>query len=132
MVARLVLVAPAVIVMAGCGVLDQLAAPPAVVAEFVVFNRTEADIVYVSADGERLDVPACGRASDPTFRIDDVRVRTDAGYIRGFGSAVPELAGQQVFVVELSRAMDSGVPELGDPPDPLPPCAGRPEVQHGN
>ena len=117
---------------AGCGAIDDFVNRPApVVASLEVLNRTEVDIFYVAADGERLDVPACGRASDPTFRIDDVRVRTADGYIRGFGVSAPEFAGRDVFLVEIARGADSGLPSLAAPPDPLPPCEGTPDVQAG-
>jgi hypothetical protein len=116
----------------GCAVMDDvIGRPPEVIAAVDAFNRTEADIFYIAADGERLDVPACGNASDQTFRIDDVRVRTEDGYIRGFGVSAPEFSGQHVFVVEVSHAADSGIPTLGPPPQPLPPCEGLPEVQPG-
>jgi hypothetical protein len=132
MLTRLASAAVVLVVLCGCGVLEQYIGPRTVVAELEVFNRTEADIFYVAGDGERLDVPACGSASDPTFRIDEVRVRTEDGYIRSFGSAGSELAGQHVFVVEVARARDSGVPDLGRAPVQLPPCRGLPEVQVGN
>ena len=116
----------------GCAGIDDFVNRPApVVAQLEVFNRTESDLFYVAADGEQLDVPACGRASDPTFRIEDVRVRTERGYIRGFGAGGPELEGQHVTLVEVARAAESGIPTLDPPPDPLPPCAGHPEVQVG-
>lgn len=117
--------------LTACGIDDFRNPPAPVVAHLEVFNRTEADIFYVAADGERLDVPACGSATDPTFRVDDVRVRAEDGYIRGFGAGGQELAGRHLFLVEVSRAADSGIPSTEPPPEPLPPCAGVPEVQVG-
>jgi hypothetical protein len=119
--------------VSGCSVAGELfdADTPAVVAALDVHNRTLDDLVYVAADGERLDVPPCGSASDSTFRIEAVTVRTAAGYVRGFGAADAALAGQRVHVIEVASAADSGIPTLGPAPEPLPPCAGHPEAQPG-
>ncbi len=118
--------------LSGCALIDQLSDDTSpIVADIEVFNRTTSDIFYIAADGKRLDVPACGSASDPTFRIDAVRVRTEEGYIRGFGYGRPELAERRLFVVEVARARDSGIPQPGPPPEPLPPCDEPPEVQAG-
>ena len=105
-------------------------APP-VVAELEVFNRTVEDLLYVAADGEVLEVPACGRASDPTFRVDAVRVRAAGGYVRGFGGDFANIGPQRLVLVEVAHAADSGTPEPVPPPDPLPPCEGHPEAQPG-
>jgi hypothetical protein len=120
------------VVASGCAHIDDFVNRPApVVAHLEVFNRTEADLFYVAADGERLDVPACGSASAATFRIESVTVRTEEGYIRGFGAGGPEHDGRHVTLLEVARAVDSTIPSLEPPPDPLPPCAGLPEVQVG-
>jgi hypothetical protein len=73
--------------LTGCGLISELVggAPPAVTADLSVYNRTEDDIFLVAADGERLPVPACGDARDDSFRIDQVEIRTEDGYIRTFG-----------------------------------------------
>jgi hypothetical protein len=102
-----------------------------VVADLEVFNRTVEDLLYIAADGEVLEVPACGNASDPTFRIDVVTVRAEGGYVRTFGAADQAFAGRRLFVVEVARAADSGLPNPGPPPDPLPPCEGHPQAQRG-
>lgn len=119
--------------LAGCGVVDGLPrlGETRVIARLEVFNRTLEPIFLVAADGERLNVPACGRARDDTFRIDQVRVRTTDGYIRGFGVGDTTLSGRHVVVVEVAQADLSGIPTLGPPPDPLPPCRGHPQVQVG-
>jgi hypothetical protein len=84
-----------------------------------------------AADGEVLEVPACGGASDPTFRVDMVIVRAAGGYVRGFGGDVTNVGRQRLVLVEVARAADSGLPEPAPPPDPLPPCEGHPEAQPG-
>lgn len=119
--------------LCGCSLLGELVdgGSPPVVAQLEVFNRTEDAIYLIAADGERLDVPACGRAMDESFRIDEVRVRAQGGYIRGFGAGDTALAGRHVVLVELARADLSGMPMLPPPPDPLPPCQGHPQVQPG-
>lgn len=121
------------VILSGCGFVEMLTGGgvPPVVAELEVFNRTVEDLEYEAADGEILEVPACGTAVDSTFRIDTVRVRAAGGYVRGFGGGDPALAGKHVVVVEVSSAADSGIPEPAPAPDPLPPCEGRPEAQPG-
>jgi len=116
---------------AGCSLVGDLPneTNPPVVVELEVFNRTEGDIFLVAADGERLDVPACGRALDETFRIDAVRMHSQLGYIRGFGVGDEAFAGRPLFLVELASAAESGIPTVGAPPEPLPPCVGLPEAQ---
>jgi hypothetical protein len=104
---------------------------PPVVAELEVFNRTVEDLLYVAADGEVLEVPACGSASDPTFRVDVVRVRAAGGYVRTFGGDFTNNGPRRLVLVEVARAADSGLPEPVPPPDPLPPCEGHPEAQPG-
>jgi hypothetical protein len=84
-----------------------------------------------AADGEVLEVPACGGASDPTFRVDMVIVRAAGGYVRGFGGDFTNVGRQRLVLVEVARAADSGLPEPAPPPDPLPPCEGHPEAQPG-
>jgi hypothetical protein len=132
MSARLLSALVAVLMLSGCRLLGDLPriGEPRVTAHLEVFNRTRQDIFYVDTDGRRLDVPACGQAQHPSFRIDNVRVRTEAGYIRGFGNGDSSLEWQRVYVIEVSSAMDSGGPTLGSP-DALPPCDGNPEVQVG-
>lgn len=124
---------PAALALSGCGALgDFVSRRTPVVASIDVFNRTEADIFYVAADGERLDVPACGRAEDSTFRIDDVRVRAADGYIRAFAVGAADFAGAETYLIEVANAADSGIPSRGEPPAALPPCEGLPQVQPGN
>jgi hypothetical protein len=120
------------VILAGCGAIGELLDPPPtpVIASLEVFNRTEMEITLLAADGERLVVPACDRAQDDDFRIDAVRVGADGLYVRGFGVG-GDLAGQEVVLVELADAGESGVPQPGPPPDPLPPCQGTPQTQPG-
>ena len=115
--------------LTGCGFADFLGDPP-VVAGIDVYNRTEMDIVLVAADGERLRVDACGHARDSDFRIDEVRVGASGQYIRAFGVG-SDLGATNVTLVERADASESGIPFLGPPPDPLPPCEGDPQVQPG-
>jgi hypothetical protein len=123
---RFVMVAlVATVIVSGCA---GGGAPP-VVAELEVFNRTVEDLLYVAADGEVLEVPACGSASDPTFRVDAVRVRAAGGYVRAFGGDFTNNGPRRLVLVEVARAADSGIPEPVPPPDPLPPCEGHPEAQ---
>jgi hypothetical protein len=115
----------------GCGLVGGGGLPP-VVADLEVFNRTVEDLLYVAADGESLEVPACGSASDPTFRVDTVSVRAAGGYVRAFGGDFSHVGDRRLVVVEVARAADSGFPEPVPPPDPLPPCEGHPEAQPGS
>ncbi len=117
------------VLLTGCGALDALLDPP-VIADLTVFNRTEMEILLLSAEGERLKVPACGQARDEDFRIDVVRVGADDLYVRSFGVG-SDLAGQKVHLVELADGSASGIPALGSPPDPLPACDGVPQMQPG-
>lgn len=118
--------------LAGCGLLDTLPriSQPRIVASLEVFNRFEEAIFLVSADGERLDVPPCGRATNPDFRVDRVEVRTAAGYIYAFGYGGPEGDGQHLVLVEHLGEV-GGVPTIGPAPASLPPCRGHPPVQVG-
>lgn len=116
------------IALTGCGLVDFLDDRPPVVASLDVYNRTETDIVLLAADGERLGVPACGRARDEDFRVDQVRVGANGLYIRAFGMSA-DFGGRDLTLVEYASVVRSDVPELGPPPDPLPPCVGKPQVQ---
>ena len=121
----------AAMTLSGCGFLEGLTGRQGlVVADLEVFNRTVEDLQYEGADGEILEVPACGSASDSTFRIDAVNVRAAGGYVRGFGGG-SDFAGRSVFVVEVASAADSGIPEFAPAPDRLPPCEGHPQAQPG-
>jgi hypothetical protein len=100
------------------------------VAELEVLNRFEEPIFLVSAEGERLDVPACGRATNPDFRVDRVEVRTEAGYIYAFGYGGAEADGQHLFLI-LWVGEEGGFPTIGQAPALLPPCGGHPPVQVG-
>ena len=120
--------------LAGCALIGDLPGGglPPVTADLSVYNRTEDDIFLVAADGERLSVPACGDARDPSFRIDQVEVRTEAGYIRAFGMGDSFLEGRQLFLVEVASTFADGIPEEGQVAPELPPCEGHPAVQPGN
>ena len=117
---------------AGCEIIGELSGDSVapVIAELEVFNRTRVDIYLVAADGERLDVPACDRAADQSFRVDHVEVRTELGYIKAFGVGDPGAAEVPLVIVETERR-DEGFPEAVPPPNPLPPCLGEPDVQVG-
>ena len=119
--------------LAGCALIGDLPGGglPPVTANLSVYNRTEDDIFLVAADGERLSVPACGDARDPSFRIDQVEVRTEAGYIRAFGMGDGSMEGHQLFLVEIARSEDAGIPVEGAVAPQLPPCEGHPQVQPG-
>ena len=118
--------------LGGCGLIGDLSGrPPPVTADLSVYNRTVDDIFLVAADGERLSVPACGDARDPSFRIDLVEVRTEAGYIRAFGMGDGSMEGHQLFLVEIARSEDAGIPVEGAVAPQLPPCEGHPQVQPG-
>ena len=119
--------------LGGCGLIGDLSGrPPPVTADLSVYNRTVDDIFLVAADGERLSVPACGDARDPSFRIDLVEVRTEAGYIRAFGMGDSFLEGRQLSLVEVASTFADGIPEEGQVAPELPPCEGHPAVQPGN
>ena len=115
------------VVLSACSLFE----PREVVAALEVQNRTLDDLVYIAADGEVLAVPACGTATDGTFRIDGVRVRAAGGYVRGFGAVSPEWAGRLVHVIEVASAADSSAVTAGPAPDVLPPCDGHAEAQAG-
>ncbi|HEV8251810.1 MAG TPA: hypothetical protein VGQ66_00355 [Candidatus Limnocylindria bacterium] len=119
--------------LAGCALIGDLPGRglPPVTADLSVYNRTEEDIFLVAADGERLSVPACGDARDPSFRIDQVEVRTEAGYIRAFGMGDSFLEGRQLFLVEVASTFADGIPEERQVAPELPPCEGHPAVQPG-
>ena len=118
--------------LVGCGLLDTLPRipQPRIVATLEVFNRFEEAVFLVSADGERLDVPPCGRATNRAFRVDRVEVRTAAGYIYAFGYGGPEANGQHLFLVQHAGEV-GGVPSIGPASASLPPCRGHPPVQVG-
>jgi len=122
-----------VVVLSGCGLMSELLGgpPPAVTADLSVYNRTVDDIFLVAADGERLSVPACGDARDDSFRIDQVEVRTEDGYIRAFGMGDGSMEGHQLYLVEIAKSEDSGIPAEGTVPQVLPLCEGHPAVQPG-
>ena len=115
----------------GCSmILDLPGIPPAAVtAQLEVYNRTTLDIVLVAADGEEVQVPACGHEFDPSFSVDLVRVGAAGWYVRGFGMG-SDAQGKHVTLVEVARGEESGVP-LEEPPATLPDCAGSPAFQEG-
>jgi hypothetical protein len=121
------------VALAGCGLIGELPGgrPPAVTADLSVFNRTQDDIFLVAADGERLSVQACGRARDASFRIDQVMVRTEAGYIRAFGVGDASMEGRQLHLIEIAQSDEAGLPGEGAVPPALPRCEGHPAVQPG-
>jgi hypothetical protein len=127
------LLALGAVALAGCTLLGDLEGEelPSVTAELEILNRTEVDLLYLAADGERLLVPACGSATDETFRIDRVEVRTEDGYVRTFGVGAAEFEGQRLVLVETVDAQESGLPVRGPAPVPPPPCQGIPPAQVG-
>jgi hypothetical protein len=118
--------------LGGCGLIGELTgqSQPQVIADVEVFNRTLEPFFLVAADGERLDVPACGDARDVDFRVERVEVRTDLGHIHTFGWASRGPGRDRLVLVETERS-DEAFPLLGVPPEPLPPCVGHPVDQPG-
>jgi hypothetical protein len=110
-------------VLSGCG-------PAPIYVQVEVWNRTLDPIYVLDQDGRRLDVPACGQASAPIFRVNEYAVWSEAGrYFRssvgGQGSHTPER-----FVV-LSPRMEPSVPVAASDPLPeLPLCEGHPTLEN--
>jgi hypothetical protein len=117
-------------VLAGCGAIGELLDPglPPVVASLTVYNRTEAPLTLVAADGEQLAVPACGDANDPDFRIDSVQVGSEGLYVHSFGRG--DGSGEELAWVQVAGdGSASGFTDQGPSFDPLPACRGLPLVQ---
>ena len=96
------------------------------IAPIEAWNTTTVPIFLIDRDGRRLDVPACGHAEATELRMDRVEVRTEAGYIYGFGTQ-PDGARQYLVFV----AADGASELTTIPPVAIPPCQGRPTVQVG-
>ena len=90
-----------------------------------VWNRTLEPMFLVDADGRRLDVPACEHSVATTFRVNDVRVRTEEGYFLGFGGGT----GETQYLVLVADPAEMSREEF--PPVAVPPCEGFPMDQPG-
>jgi hypothetical protein len=122
---RLILVSLATVFLSGCDFARNiLGIEP--IAPVEVWNTTTVPIFLVDKDGQRIDVPACGHAAPKALRVDMVEVRTEAGYIYGFGTQ-PDGARQYLIFV----AVDGASELTTIPPIAIPPCRGRPNVQVG-
>ena len=117
----------AALVLAGCDILQDVVRGPDApsYARLEVWNATTAPLFLVDREGRRLDVPACARAVADVFEQQRVEVRTDAGYVMGFGSP----GGETQYIILVARASDLYHSEI--PPVAIPPCEGKPEVQPG-
>ena len=95
-----------------------------------VWNRTLDPIYLLDQEGRRLDVPACGHAFAPTFRINEYEVWFEQGrYSRGSvgGQGQPP---EYRFLV-LSPRQEPVVLVASTAPLPeLPPCEGHPSVEN--
>lgn len=121
----LLLVSASALLLAGCDVVREIVGIEPI-APIEVWNTTTVPIFLVDQDGRRIDVPACGHAEPEELRLDAVEVRTEAGYIYGFGTQ-PDGAHQYLVFVAADGASDLTT----IPPVAIPPCQGRPNVQVG-
>jgi hypothetical protein len=125
MARRLLLLTVAGLALASCDVARNfLGIEP--IAPLEIWNTTTEPIFLVDKDGRRIDVPACGHAEPEELRLDFVEVRTEAGYIYGFGTQ-PDGARQYLVFVAADGASDLTT----IPPIAIPACRGRPNVQVG-
>jgi len=107
--------------LAGCG-------PAAIYAETEVWNRTLDPIYLVDQDGRRLDVPACGYAVAPLFRVNEYAVWSDAGrYFRNTVGGPGNPAAERLIVLSPRIEPSVHVPSSGLIPQ-LPPCEGHPHT----
>ena len=115
-------------VLAGCNVLRVPEVP--VIVRLEVWNRTLDPMFLLDPDGRVLSVDACGDAVADQFRVNDVTVRTDAGYVFGFGSAGSGAFGSAAQYLVLVAADGESFP-TNDRPVALPACQGHPHFQPG-
>ena len=113
------------VAMAGCGLVER-----PIMIQVEVWNRTLDPIWLIDQDGRRLDVPACGHAFAPTFRINEYGVWFEQGrYLAGGvgGQGVPP--NERIFVLSPRQEAVVFVPASGPLPE-LPPCEGHPTVEN--
>lgn len=127
MLTRIVLATLAALTLAGCdaarGFLQGPNFPIDVRVE--VWNQTLDPVFLVDSDGRRLDVPACGHVVAEQLNMREVRVRTEAGYIMGFGGA----EGPTHYIVMVADT--AAISREDFPPTGIPPCQGHMFVQVG-
>lgn len=109
--------------LSGCG-------PAPIYVQVEVWNRTLDPIYVLDQDGKRLDVPACGHAVAPIFRVNEYAVWSDAGrYFRSsVGGQGPNTAER--FIVLSPRMEPSVHVAASDPLPKLPPCEGHPTLEN--
>jgi hypothetical protein len=109
----------------GCTTIDDVFRG-STIAPIEIWNRTNVPIFLIDEAGTRIDVPACDHTEPVPLDLDHVQVRTEEGYIYGFGTR-PNGAHQYLVFVALS-----GESELTTIlPVEIPPCEGEPNVQPG-
>ena len=115
-------------VLGGCSAIGGvLRTPQAHSVRFEVWNRTLDAVTLTDAAGRRLEVAACDHGVADVFRIDEVRVHTNVGYVWGFGAGGNDPAPQYLVIV---AADGESFPTL-ERPAVRPPCAGHPNAQPG-
>lgn len=114
--------------LAGCDLFDDVVRGPDAprYARHEVWNATTEPLFLIDREGRRLDVPACGHAVADQLEVHGIEVRTEAGYVMGFGSGDSETQ----YVILVARSSDIFHSQV--PPVAIPPCQGRPEVQAGS
>jgi hypothetical protein len=109
--------------LSGCG-------PAPIYVQVEAWNRTLDPIFLLDQEGRRLDVPACGHAFAPTFRINEYGVWFEQG--RYVGGAVGGQGGppnERIFVLSSRQEPVVFVPPSGPLPE-LTPCEGHPTVEN--
>jgi hypothetical protein len=108
--------------VAGCGIVGELSSP---IVPLEVWNTTHEPIFLIDEAGRRIDVPACGHADAQLMDVSLVKVRTEVGYVYGFGTRGPE----KQFLVFVAADGESDLTTI--PPVAIPPCQGVPNAQPG-
>jgi hypothetical protein len=111
--------------LSACGLIGD----PPIYVQVEVWNRTLDPIWLIDQDGERLDVPACGNAFAPRFRVNLYAIWFDKGrYVQRQegGGARPPNERIAVLSPRMSPILD--LPASGPLPE-LPPCEGHLTVE---